>query len=170
MCVTILFVQEQLLTFLPNIQFTVLLLVLYASLFTFRENMALIFVHVLLDNLYMGTFNPFYMTPMFIGWTLIPIAYHTFLKETTSEVKLAIFGLGFGFVYGWVYIPFYMLQTGMTDSQAFYAYLIADIPFEIIMAASSFFTILWLYKPLYAILSKEMEKYEHFVIPVRKHH
>ncbi len=167
MSVTILFVQEQVLTFIPNVQFTTLLLVLYASLFKFRENVMIIFVHVILDSLYMGAFNPFYMTPMFIGWVLIPLAYHTVLNRTTNEVKLAIFALFMGFVYGWVFIPFVMIQLGMNQ---FWPYLLADIPFEIIMATANFITVLWLYQPMYRVLSAEIERIETTLHPVKKPH
>lgn len=154
MCVTILFVQEQLLVILPNIQFTTMLLVLFASLFTLKENIVMIIVYVFLDSLYMGALNPLYMTPMLIGWMLIPISYNLLLRKTHNEIILAFFGLLFGFIYGWVFIPFRMLELGISE---FWPYLLLDIPFEILMALSNFLTILWLYKPLYRTLSVELE-------------
>jgi len=167
MSVTILFVQEQVLTFIPNVQFTTLLIVLYASLFTFRENVIIIFVHVILDSLYMGAFNPLYMTPMFIGWVLIPLFYNTVMGKTKDEKKLAGFAFIMGFVYGWTFIPFAMFQLGIDN---FWAYLIADIPFEIIMALTNFMTVLWLYKPMYVILSRELERLEKAMVPLRRHY
>ncbi len=144
--------------FIPNVQFTVALLVVYASIFTYKENMILIFVYVILDNLYMGTFSPFYLMPMLIAWSLIPTVYHFLLRRTTNEKKLACFGLVFGFVYGWVFIPFHMIQTGI---HTWWPYLLADLPFEIIMATSGFLTILWTYQPLYRLMRSEMAKLEH---------
>ncbi len=166
MSVTILFVQEQLLTFIPNVQFTTLLIVLFASLYTLRENILIIFVHVILDSLYMGAFNPLYMTPMFLGWVMIPLLYNTVLGRTKNEVKLAIFGLFMGFVYGWMFIPFVMFQLGISQ---FWPYLLADIPFEIIMATSNFFTVLWLYQPLYRVLRRELDNLELAVVPLSRH-
>ncbi len=157
MCTAILFVQELFLTVLPNIQFTVLLLVVYASIFTFRENVIIIFVHVILDNMAMGTLNPFYMTPMFFGWLMVPILYHLLMRKTTSEIKLAFFGILISIIYGWMYIPFNMIQTGI---HVFWPYLLADIPFQILMAMSSFLTILWLYPILHTTLSHQLEVYE----------
>ncbi len=165
MSVTIIFVQEQLLMFIPNVQFTTLLIVLFVSVFTFKESIVMIIVYVLLDNIYMGTLNPFYMVPMFIGWTLIPVVYHTLLKQTKNANTLAFFGLFMGFVYGWVYIPFVMIQLGMNH---FWPYLLADIPFELIMATSNFLTILWLYEPLYRVVSQQMESIEKTCIPLKK--
>ncbi|MCD6482396.1 MAG: hypothetical protein J7K80_01490, partial [Candidatus Izimaplasma sp.] len=104
-----------------------------------------------LDSLYMGGFNLFYMVPMMLAWYLIPISYHTILRKTKSELKLALFAMIFGFVYGWIFIPFNMIQTGIPN---FIPYLIADLPFELIMATTGFLTVLWLYKPLYKVLTE----------------
>lgn len=155
MSITILVVQEMLLMVIPNVQFTTLLIVLYASLFTFKENIIMIFIYVFIDSLYMGALNPLYMIPMVIGWSLIPIAYHTVLKQTTSEVKLAVFGLIFGFLYGWTFIPFRMIELGIDE---FWPYLILDLPFEMIMAVANFVTILWLFKPLHKTLAEEFKQ------------
>ncbi len=154
MCITILFVQEQILTIIPNVQFSTLLIVLYVSLFKWRESVSMIVIYVILDNLYMNSFNPIYTPAMLIAWLSIPLVYHTVLGKTKSETKLAIFGLLFGFYYGWVFIPFRMFELGITE---FWPYLMLDLPFQIIMAISNFLTILWLYKPLYKTLSHEME-------------
>ncbi len=153
MCTTILFVQEQLLIIVPNVQFTTLLIVLFSSVFKFRETVAIITVYVFFDNLYMGSFHPLYTPPMFLAWLLIPISYHTVLRRTKSEVKLAVFGFVFGFVYGWVYIPFRILEFGITD---LWPYFLADLPFEVIMAVSNFATILWLFTPLHKTLETEL--------------
>ncbi len=154
MCISILFVQEQLLMIVPNVQFTTLLIVLYASLFKFRETVAIILIYVFFDNLFMSSFHPLYTTAMIIGWLIIPVAYHTLLNKTTSETKLALFGLSFGFVYGWVFIPFRMFEHGI---DIFWPYLLADIPFEIIMAVSNYVTIILLFQPLRRIVSQEFD-------------
>jgi len=165
MSVTIIFVQEQALMFIPNVQFTTLLIVLFASVFTFKESLMMIFAYVILDNLYMGTFNPLFMTPMFLGWSMIPFLYHTLLKETTNEIKLAIFGVFFSVLYGMAFVPFNMLQTGIHNV---IPYIIADLPFMLIMAVSNFFTILWLYQPLYKVVSKELELLNLQLVPLKK--
>ena len=148
--IAIIFTQEQLLMFIPNVQLTVLLIILFVSVFSFKESIMMITAYVLLDSLYMGGFNVFYMVPMMMAWYLIPISYHTILRRTTNEVKLALFAFVFGFVYGWVFIPFNMLQTGI----AFLPYLAADLLFEVIMAATGLLTVLWIYKPLYKVLTE----------------
>lgn len=149
--VSIIFVQEQLLLFLPNIQFTVLLIILFSSVFTFKESVIMILVYVLLDSLYMGAMSPFTMMPLVIGWMLIPICYNTILKRTENEYVLALFALVFGFVFGWVFIPFNMIQTGIMNPVP---YIIADIPFEALMAACGFLTVVYAYKPLKVALNQ----------------
>ncbi len=61
-----------------------------------------------------------------------------------------MFAFVFGFVYGWVFIPFRMLQLGIDE---LWPYLLADLPFEIIMATTGLLTVLWIYKPLYNIMN-----------------
>ena len=85
--IAILFTQEQLLVFLPNVQLTVLLIILFVSIYSFKESIIMITAYVLLDSLYMGGFNIFYMIPMMLAWYLIPVSYHTILRRTKSEHK-----------------------------------------------------------------------------------
>ncbi|MFW6299029.1 MAG: hypothetical protein ACOC14_05030, partial [Bacillota bacterium] len=130
-----------------------LLIVLYVTIFTFKESALIIGIHVFLDNLFLGGLNPIYTPAMLVAWMLIPVLWHTVLNRTVNVKPLAFFGLFFGFLYGWVFIPFTMLQVGIYDIRP---YLIADLPFELIMAGSNFVTILWLYEPLRAVFTKEM--------------
>jgi len=157
----ILFTQEQLLLFLPNVQFSVLLVIVFVSVYNFKESMILITAYVFLDNLFLGGLNFFYMVPMFIAWYIIPLSYHTFLRKTKNELILAFFALAFGFVYGWVFIPFNMIQTGITK---FIPYLLTDLPFEIIMATAGFLSVLWLFKPLYRVLTEVININEDVVL------
>ena len=146
----ILFIQEQALSFLPNIQLTVFLLVLYSKVFKLWKVLVMIFIHVLLDNLFMGSFNIYYFPFMFLGWVVIPIIINTLFKNNENPIILAFIGLGCSFVYCWMLaIP----QVLFTETNMF-AYLTADISFEVLLAISSFITILWLFNPCYKILKK----------------
>lgn len=149
LAISITFVQEQLLIFIPNVQFTILLIVLFTRYFTFRESTIYIMVYVLLDNMYMGSLNLLYTPPMFIAWMLIPISQKLFLHKVTKEFHLAIFGFVFGFVYSWMFIPVRMLEMGISQ---FWPYFLLDIPFEIILASTGFISIYWLFKPLNNVL------------------
>lgn len=144
-CIAILFVQEQLLTFIPNFQFTTVLIIIYSRVLKFRKTSVIVFAHVLLDNIYMGSIGmPNIVIPMFIAWMLVPIIMNTFLRNTENIVILAIFGYLYGHIYGLTYVPFqaWFLQIDISK------YILADIPFEIIMGISNLLTIIWLYKPL----------------------
>jgi len=151
LAVPIIIIQEELLLMVPNVQFTVLLIILFSSIFSFRESIIMIVVYVLIDSMYMGALNPFYMIPMILGWSIIPLSIHTYLRGTKSEIKLALFAFGFGFIYGWMFIPFKMVEQGITTV---WPYFVADLPFEIIMAVTGFTTVILLFKPLYTVLKQ----------------
>ena len=55
---TVLFVSEQLLSFIPNVQLTVFLIVLYSKRVGFVKTSIVTIIHVLLDNLFTCN-NPF---------------------------------------------------------------------------------------------------------------
>lgn len=144
----ILFVQEQVLSFLPNIQLTVFLLVLYSKIFKLWKVLLVIVIHVLLDNLFMGSFSIYYFPFMLLGWSIIPIIINIFFKNTENSIVLAIVGFGCSFIYCFLFaIP----QVLLTETSLM-TYLAADFSFEIILAISSFLAILWLFKPCYKIM------------------
>jgi hypothetical protein len=149
--VSIVVVQETLLTILPNIQLTVLLLFLFSSVLSFKESLVLVFVYVFADSLIMGSLYPLQIAPLIIAWSLIPMMNHSFLKNIKNEYIIGITGMMFSFLYGLVFIPFRALEVGVFN---FKAYFVADLPFEIIMAISSLLTIIWLYRPLKKVLDQ----------------
>ena len=160
-CAAILFVQQLALSFLPNIQFTTLLIILYTKVLGFKKTTFTIVIHIIVINILSpyGPLMPMYIPSMFIGWMLIPISLSTFLKKLNSAYALAIFGFFFGFLYGWLFIPVAVFVLGTP----FEAYFMMDLPFELIMALSNFLTVLWLYYPLRNMLSKEKDKYYQIV-------
>lgn len=143
-----LFIQEQVLSFLPNVQLTVLLIVVYSRVFGFKKTAIIITIHVLLDNLIMGSFNILVVGFMFSGWMFIPLTLSTIFSNVKSALGLAFLGILFAFVYSWFLIIPGMILQELT----FLQYLSGDIFFEVILAISSFITILWLYEPLYHLL------------------
>ena len=153
---TILFVQEQLLSILPNIQLTVFLLVLYSKKLGFIKTTIICFIHVLLDNLIMGSFNVIYMPFMFIGWMIIPISLNTIFKKVNSNILLAFLGLLFSFLYCWIYI----IPNTLILEVSFISYLVADILWEVLLSTSSFLTILLLYEPCSNLFDKYIKKEE----------
>ena len=157
-CASILFVQQLALSFIPNVQFSTLLIILYAKLLGFRRTTFIIIIHVLAINMLSpyGAMNPVLLPAMFIAWMIIPVALHTIFKRLDSAIHLSVFGLVYGFVYGWVFIPFSVFILGVP----FKTYFLADIPFKIVMAVSNFVTILWLYDVLRKAFETQLIKYK----------
>ena len=146
----ILFVQEQFFTFLPNVQLTVLLLVVYSKTLGMGKTIIILMCHIILDSLAYGGFTLMYTPFMFLGWLFIPVLLGTVFKRVESEIKLALISVLFSLLYSWIFI----IPSVLIFKMPFWAYLIADIPFEIILAVSSFTTVLLLYKPIKKIIMK----------------
>ncbi len=145
---SILFVQEQILAFLPNIQLTIMLVLLYSKTLKFKEVTLILIIHVCLDNLINGSFIPLIMIPMFMGYLFIPIITNLFLKNAKSPLILASFGIIFAIIYSFMF----MVTNVIVLDINLFAYLISDIPFTLLLIVSSFLSILWLYPVLKKIL------------------
>lgn len=149
---TILFVSEQVLSFIPNVQVTFLLLIVYSKVFKLNKTLLIILIHVLLDNLFMASFNIIFVPFMFLGYSIIPIAIN-FIK-VEEELKLAFLSILFSVIYCILFIIPNTIFLGLN----FFDYLIADIPYMIILTISSFLTVLWLYKPIKIKLEELIKK------------
>ena len=148
----ILFTQEQVLTFLPNVQFTVFLIVLFSKKLGFIRTFFIVLIHVILDNLVMGSFNIMYFPFMFLGWMIIPITLCTIFKKCESPLILAILGIIYAFLYSWIYVIPNVLVLEVDP----WVYLVNDLWWEIILAVSSFLSIMWLYDPCAKAIDKIM--------------
>ncbi|MFA5692658.1 MAG: hypothetical protein WC907_03490, partial [Acholeplasmataceae bacterium] len=109
-----------------------------------------IIIHVIVYNFLspLGALMPAYLPFVIIAWLIIPITLKTVLKGLNSSLSLALFGLVFGFIYGWILV----IPAVFITKSPFIPYLIADIPFEIIMALSNFLSIYFLYDRLKEVL------------------
>ena len=152
---SILFVQEQLLTFLPNIQLTFLLIILYSKVIKLRGTLIIVTIHVFLDNLLNGSLTVLTTIPMFIGYIQIPLIIKFLFKNAKKPLFLASYGVLASIVYSiaflitnWLILPINIVS-----------YIIADIPFTLTLCISSFISILLLYKPLYNVLNNLLIKY-----------
>ena len=148
---TILFVQEQLLTHIPGVQLTVLLIVLFAKKFGFIKSSIIIIIYVLLDNLYMSS-TSLYTPFMLIGWLIIPLTLSTIFKKVEHPILLALLGALYSFIYCWMYI----IPACFIFNMDLLIYLLSDIVFEIIFAVCSFISILILYKPCSKVIDISM--------------
>lgn len=152
---SILFVSEQLLSFIPNVQLTFLLIVLYSKVLGLKPTIIIIVIHTLLDNLITGSFTPFVIIPMMIGYLLVPITLQTFFKNANTPLFLALFGVLMGIIFSFMFV---IVNVWFLDV-SLKTYVIADIPYTLILIASNFITILWLYKPLNNLLVNIIDKY-----------
>ena len=91
MLTAIIFAQEQILSFIPQFQFTILLLILYSKCLGFFKTSIIIIIHGLLDNLVMGSLNYLYTPAMLVGWLMIPLLINTIFKKVNSGSSLAPF-------------------------------------------------------------------------------
>ena len=146
----ILFIQEQLLSFIPNVQLTVFLIVLYSKVFKLWQTLIIVLIHTLLDNIFMSSFSIYYFPFMLLGWSFIPIIINLFFRKNDNPITLAIVGMGCSFIYCWLFMIPQLLLTEVN----IVAYFMADIFFEVILAITSFLTILWLYNPCARLLMK----------------
>ena len=117
-------------------------------MFGFKKTSLIVLIYVLIDNLLMGGIS-FYTLFILVSLLIIPLTLSTVFKNVSSPIALALLGIGYALVYSWIYIIPTMLLTNIN----FLDYLMADIVFEIILASSTFLSILWLYSPTEKFLS-----------------
>ena len=151
MLTVIVFTVEQALAFIPNIQLTVLLFIVYTKIVGFKKTMVIILLHTMADNLYNGSLNPFIFIPMLLAWSMIPVLLSTVFRKFDSPLFMMVFAFLFGFIYGMSFIPFTFYQFGINIR----AYFIADLPFEALMALSGAVSVGLFYTPLMTFLKEQ---------------
>ena len=144
----ILFVQEEALTFVPGLQFTVFLLIFYSKKLGLWRTSIIVLVHVFLDNLVMGSFSLIYTPFMFIGWIIIPLTMCTLFKRVENSIVLGLLGALYSFIYCWLFFIPDCAIYGIGLIPKF----LSDVLFEVLMAVMSFLSLLLLYKPLSKVL------------------
>jgi hypothetical protein len=98
----------------------------------------------------MGGFNMLFAPFMLVGWLVIPITLNTIFKKVESNIVLAFLGVLFAFIYSWIYI----IPNCIILHIDFIAYLVSDIIFEVLLATSSFLSIMLLYNPCAKIFDR----------------
>lgn len=146
----VLFVQEQLLMVIPNVSLTIILMILYSKKLGLKKTLLIIFVYCMLDNLYMSSFNIVFTPVMLIGWFIIPIAVNTVFKKVNNIFHLSLIAFLLSLTYSWAFV----IPSCLMFDMNVITYMIADIPYELILGISSFATTLILYKPLSRVFDK----------------
>lgn len=145
----IMFVQEFVLSAIPNVQFTQCLIAIYYYSFGLVDSLIIVTIHVFLDNLIMGSFNLIYTPAMFIGWISLPLILHLFKKNQSKFFVASIVG-----IHGIIYSLMFALANALMLEVPFITYFISDIPFEVILVVNGFVTTLLLKDKLVELLRK----------------
>ncbi len=152
MLTVILTVQEEVLTFIPNVQLTFFLIIVYGATIGILDGTLVVLVHVLVDNLIMNSFTPYIIIPMFIGLEITLI--FGYLLRNKKEWVVAIFAGLAGYIYCMLFwgssILFYSVEP--------IPYLISDIPFEVVLVVCNVITVLFLYKPIVKVINDNYPK------------
>lgn len=149
----ILFLQEQILSFIPNVQLTVFFFILYSKKLDFVKTILIGIIYVILDNI-IGGFNLLFLPFMLLGWLIIPMLINTVFKKVESNIYLALLGILFSLIYSWINI----IPGCIMFNMDFITYLKGDLIWEITLASSSFLTILLLYNPCSNLFDRYITK------------
>ncbi len=152
MLTAILTVQEELLTVIPNVQLTFLLVICYGATIGILDGTLVVIVHVIIDNLIMNSFTPFIIIPMFMGLEIALII--GYLLRNKKEYIVAIFGGIAGLIYALIFFGSTVLFYNVEPIP----YLIADIPFDVVLVSCNVIAILFLYKPIINVINNSYPK------------
>jgi hypothetical protein len=155
---SILIVQELAFSFLPNIQLTTFLVMVYVRAFGIKKSSMIVLVYVFVDNLIFGSLMMLNIVlPMLIGWFFIIYSFYFVSKMSHKLWVYVVLAYLFGHIYGLIYAPFqvWILKVEMIP------YLIVDLPWQVIMGLSNALSVLWLYEPLSQFLVKLNDDFNH---------
>jgi hypothetical protein len=138
----LLFVQEELFSFIPKFKFTFLLLAVFVVVFGYKKSSLITFAHVLLDNMFMGSRTPIVMIPMWMGYMI-----YTGVIWLFKDQKLWILVLG-GALSAYLYSMLFLVTNAIFLYINLYVYWISDIPLAVMLVSCTSFTLIYLYKPL----------------------
>lgn len=155
---SILVVLEQALALVPNIQLTMLLIAVYSAALGFRRTYRIVLLYVILDSMVASAMYPEWVSmtwlsapAMAAGWLVASYCF-SWLR-TESNLAAAALGALMSFAYGTI-VGIYTSAVYQLD---FWVYMSFDIPFQLVMAASSFISIALLYSRLKGIIESQME-------------
>ncbi len=145
MFLAVIVVLEASMVMLPNVQLTVLLMMVFATLFPKSLFVPFVIAYVVIDNFtgifLVGSIDFMILIPMTLAWLLL--LYSTRALKKAPFWVILLFSFAFGFIYGWMYIPAHVLKFGITT---LWPYFVADLPFEITMALSNVVSVFLLYR------------------------
>ena len=128
--------------YLPNIQFTFILFVLFITRYTIKESILLMVSYTLIMGILYG----------FSIFTLFTFMSVIILLITKVKLNVGIVIL-ISLLQMWIYIPISVILYGVSLK----AYILSDIPYTFIYIVNNTLIYLWLYKPL-----ERIKKYENY--------
>lgn len=153
MLTAILFAQETLLSSVPNIQLSVLLIMVYAATLGIPKATLVMTVHVLLDNIIWGSLSPTTACPMWLGWFILILIGYALRK---APLPIIVAGSVVGSI---IYCLCFAIFNVIFLKVNIIAYLIADIVFEVLMCACSVITVMFLYRPAEKLINNFYAKF-----------
>ena len=145
----ILYLVDQVLSFVPFLQLSMLLIILFSRKMGTLKTSIIVIIYVILEYIGAG-FNLLFFIFSVIGWLFVPLLTNFLFRKTKSVISIALQGVLFSFLYSWIHIipSCIIIESSIID------YLSMDIIFEISLAISSFVSILLLYKPLEKVIDR----------------
>lgn len=151
MYTAVLFLQELILSVIPNVQFTFLLVMIFGAVLGMKWGSFVVVVHTIADNILWGSLTVHTFIPMLIGLEF------TLLLGCISKYKkpwiVVMNGIFASISYCLIFIPFQVFVLNVD----FLVYLLSDIPFEIILIVSTIITLIWFYYPLKKLVQKQWD-------------
>ena len=145
----ILYLVDQVLSFVPFLQLSMLLIILFSRKMGTLKTSIIVIIYVTLEYIGAG-FNLLFFIFSVIGWLFVPLLTNFLFRKTKSVISIALQGVLFSFLYSWTHIipSCIIIESSIID------YLSMDVFFEISLAISSFVSILLLYKSLEKVIDR----------------
>ncbi|CUX42890.1 hypothetical protein BN3456_02287 [Clostridium sp. C105KSO13] len=147
----LLFVLQVALGFLPNIEITSLLIIIFTLIYRFKT-LYIIYTFALLEGLFYG-FGIWWLMYLYV-WTILFIVTYL-LRKNQSVLEWAIISSMFGFAFGFLCAIPYLFIGGAGAMLAWWG---AGIPYDIVHGIGNFFVALFLFKPLYSLIGRIYNK------------
>lgn len=153
--VALLVAADYALHMIPGLQLVTLVITVIFYALGFWNSLLVVGIYVLIDSIIEGGLSLVFTPVMFIGWVWLLLLLLIVRKKQIAPA-LAFIGFFHSFLYSWTFIPASVLFYDLS----FWAYFLADIPWEIGMAVSSFLSIIVLVRPLLKATNRFMNYYE----------
>lgn len=146
MLLAVLVGQEYILSYVPGVQLTVIFIIVFAQFLTYEELIPLMLGYSFLDNLLMGSLNLIYFPTHIIIWLGFALLMRRLHNQ--KDYVILIVATVVTFLMGFAYIPANIIVLHFNTWTMIKAYIISDIPFDVIMGLNTVVTFWFLYRPL----------------------